>query len=415
MTLFKTTIFSFIATAIKMVAALIINKAVAIYIGPTGLALVGQFQSFTQMMIIVAQGALNTGTTKFTAEYGKEDERLPALFSTASLISLASSVIVGIGMAIFSNFFSLYFLGSEQYSYIILIFSFTIILFVINSLLLSILNGLKEIRTWISISIIQSIYGLIFTTLLIFLYGFDGALIALVTNQSIVLLIVLWMLRKHPVIRLENFKGKFDKKEAKKLMGYAITTVFTVATVPVSHLIIRNHIGDTLNWEQAGYWQAIWYISTMYLLVVTTTLNVYYLPKLSELVDKRKLRKELIQGYQLIIPIVTLMAMGVFLLKDILIQLLFSDEFTPMRDLFLWQLVGDVFKIAAFIPAYYILVKEKLIQYIFIQTFASIMFVTLAYLLINKLGLSGVVVSYSITYFVCFLYCFLIVRSEVNS
>ena len=98
MTLFKTTIFSFIATAIKMVAALIINKAVAIYIGPTGLALVGQFQSFTQMMIIVAQGALNTGTTKFTAEYGKEDECLPALFSTASLISLASSVIVGIGI-----------------------------------------------------------------------------------------------------------------------------------------------------------------------------------------------------------------------------------------------------------------------------------------------------------------------------
>jgi len=217
------------------------------------------------------------------------------------------------------------------------------------------------------------------------------------------------------VIKLESFKGKFDKKEAKKLMGFAITTVFTVATVPVSHLIIRNHIGDTLSWEQAGYWQAIWYISTMYLLVVTTTLNVYYLPKLSELVDKRKLRKELIQGYQLIIPIVTLMAMGVFLLKDILIQLLFSDEFTPMRDLFLWQLVGDVFKIAAFIPAYYILVKEKLFQYIFIQTFSSIMFVTLAYLLINKLGLSGVVVSYSITYFVCFLYCFLIARSEVNS
>lgn len=41
MTLVKTSILSFIATAIKMLAAIVINKAVAFYIGPSA----GQFKN----------------------------------------------------------------------------------------------------------------------------------------------------------------------------------------------------------------------------------------------------------------------------------------------------------------------------------------------------------------------------------
>ena len=134
MTLVKTSILSFIATAIKMLAALVINKAVAIYIGPTGLALIGQFQNFTQLVITAAQGAINSGVTKYTAEYGKDDKRIPILFSTASKISFFTSLIVGTGIVVFSQYASVHFLKSEDYSYIFVIFGFTIALFVINNL-----------------------------------------------------------------------------------------------------------------------------------------------------------------------------------------------------------------------------------------------------------------------------------------
>ena len=68
----------------------------------------------------------------------------------------------------------------------------------------------------------------------------------------------------------------------------------SIATVPISHLIIRNYIGENLSWDDAGYWQGMWYISTMYLLVVTTSLGVYFLPKLSEIQDKLELKKEIL-------------------------------------------------------------------------------------------------------------------------
>lgn len=414
MTLIKTTVLSFIATVIKLLAGLVINKAIAIYIGPSGLALIGQFQNFSQLVMTAAQGAINTGVTKYVAEYGKESDKIPILFSTASKISLFTSITVGIGIVIFSNFASEYFLKSENYGYIFVIFGFTIVLFVINGLLLSILNGLKEIKTWILINIIQSLYSLIFTVILIVFLGLDGALIALVTNQSVILIIVLWMLRKNPIIKLENFRGNLDIIQAKKLSGFALMAITSAATVPVSHLIIRNYIGKNLGWDAAGHWQAIWYISTMYLTVVTTTLGIYYLPKLSEITDKTELRKELWQGYKIIMPIVIIISVIIFLLKDFIIWQLFTEDFAPMRELFLWQLVGDVVKLASWLIAYLMLAKTMIKTFIITEIAFSLSFVLISVWFVDQYGLIGMSYSFSINYAIYFLTILILTNQELH-
>ncbi|HBC6705092.1 TPA: O-antigen flippase, partial [Proteus mirabilis] len=96
MTLIKTSILSLIATFFKMLSGLIINKAISVYIGPAGLAIIGQFQNFSQLVLIAAQGAINNGVVKYTAEYGKESKLLPILFSTALRISLITSISIGL-------------------------------------------------------------------------------------------------------------------------------------------------------------------------------------------------------------------------------------------------------------------------------------------------------------------------------
>lgn len=412
MTLVKTSILSFIATAIKMIAGLVINKAVAVYIGPAGLALVGQFQNFSQLVMTAARGAINSGVTKYAAEYGKDDERIPILFSTASKISLAASVIVGAGIVIFSNYVSLQFLKNDKYGYIFVIFGFTIVLFVINNLLLSILNGLKEIKTLVMINIIQSLYSLVFTTLLIVFLGLDGALIALVTNQSVIFIIVIWMLRKHPVIKLENFRGALNKPEAKKLGGFALMAITSAATIPVSHLIVRNYLGENLSWEHAGYWQAMWYISAMYLMVVTTTLSVYYLPRLSEITDKVELRKELLQGYKIIMPIVIAMSVTIFLLRDFIIWLLFTEDFAPMQQLFLWQLVGDVVKIAAWLIAYLMIAKAMTKTFIVTEIVFSLSFVLLSLWFVDQYGLIGMSYAFAVNYTLYLIMMIYVTKNE---
>ena len=394
MTLVKTSILSFIATAIKMIAGLVINKAVAVYIGPSGLALVGQFQNFSQLVMTAAQGAINSGVTKYAAEYGKDNDRIPILFSTAAKISLFSSVVVGVGIVLFSNYASLHFLKSEDYSYIFVIFGFTIVLFVVNNLLLSILNGLKEIKTWVMINIIQSIYSLIFTTLLIVYLDLDGALIALVTNQSVIFVIVLWMLRKHQVIKLSNFKGAFDKPEAKKLGGFALMTAITMLTVPVSLIMVREIIIKNGSLEEAGYWQSMWYMSLVYLSFFITVINLYFLPKLSEATDQKILRKEIFKGLALFLPLLSFLFFLIYLLKDYIVIILFTSEFSIVSSLFYWQLLGDLFKVAGIFFGILLAAKAKHSRVILVNVIFSSLFVYFSYIYYPIMGLEGVVYAH---------------------
>lgn len=398
MTLIKTSILSFISTVIKLLTGLVINKAVALYIGPSGLALIGQFQNFMQLAMTTAQGGINSGVTKYTAEYEGDITQLTPLFSTALRISLYCSLIVSIAMIVFSKIAAQYFLGNTEYYYIFILFGITIIFFVINQLLLSIINGLKEIIFFIKVNIIQSIYSLIFTTLWIVFYGLNGALIAFVTNQSVIFFIVLWLLKKHKIIKIDSFKEKFNKIESRKLLSYSLMAFTSVATVPVSQLIIRNHIGENIGWDQAGYWQAVWYISSMYLMVVTTALSIYYLPRLSEIKDDFELRKELIKGYSLIIPVVIVMSLTVYFLKDFIIYVLFTVEFRPMRELFAWQLIGDVIKIASWLLGYIMLAKAMTRIFIITEILSSTLFVVLSVYLSNLYGVIGVTYAFAINY-----------------
>ncbi|MBK9381604.1 MAG: oligosaccharide flippase family protein [Chitinophagaceae bacterium] len=64
------------ATAIRMIAGFVSVKIVAKIIGPSGIALVGQFTNFITMIGSLSTGAIGQGVTKYIAEnYDTPDEQ----------------------------------------------------------------------------------------------------------------------------------------------------------------------------------------------------------------------------------------------------------------------------------------------------------------------------------------------------
>lgn len=108
--------------------------------------------------------------------------------------------------------------------------------------------------------------------------------------------------------------------------------------VPLSQMLIRAYLTQEFSLAYAGYWEAMIRLSTVYLLLVTTTLGVYYLPRLSELNAIHEIKKEVYLGYKFIFPLAVVGGICVFILRDWIINLLFSPSFA-MRDLFLWQMM----------------------------------------------------------------------------
>src|SRR5690606_31223521 len=116
MTLLKTSLLNGIAVLIKMLTLLGLNKILAVYVGPAGYAVVGQFQNAVQMISTFANGAVKQGVTKATAEYAGDTEQLKRVWQTAGTISLAGSAVTGFFLVAFSAELAEWFLADVGYA-----------------------------------------------------------------------------------------------------------------------------------------------------------------------------------------------------------------------------------------------------------------------------------------------------------
>jgi len=101
LTLIKTSLLNAIAVGVKMLTLLGINKILAVYVGPSGYATLGQFQNSVQMISTIASGAVHTGVTKYTAEYYEEEEKQRRVWQTAGTIALIGSIVLSLLVFVF--------------------------------------------------------------------------------------------------------------------------------------------------------------------------------------------------------------------------------------------------------------------------------------------------------------------------
>lgn len=398
MTLIKTSLLNGIAVVIKMLTMLGLNKILAIYVGPAGYAAIGNFQNAAQMITTFASGAINTGVVKYTAEYHDDEEKQRQVWRTAGTIAVLGSVITGIGVAVFSKQIAQWFLQDESYNTVFIWFSVTLVFFIFNTLLLAILNGKKEIHRYIIANIAGSLFALAVTSVLAVQFGLHGALTALAIHPSFAFVITLYLCYKADWFKFSYLFGRLDKQVVLNLSKYTAMALTSAACVPVSHILIRTHLADTLGIEAAGYWEAMWRLSGAYLMLVTTTLSLYYLPKLSELKEPAEIKKEILQGYKIILPVAAVCGLVIYLLRDFIIGVLFTSDFIPMRDLFAWQMVGDTLKIGSWILAYLMLGKAMMKLFITSEIVFAAGFYGWTYFLTGMYGLEGVTIAHAINY-----------------
>lgn len=398
MTLIKTSLLNGIAVVIKMLTMLGLNKILAIYVGPAGYAAIGNFQNAAQMITTFASGAINTGVVKYTAEYHDDEEKQRQVWRTAGTIAVLGSVITGIGVAVFSKQIAQWFLQDESYNTVFIWFSVTLVFFIFNTLLLAILNGKKEIHRYIIANIAGSLFALAVTSVLAVQFGLHGALTALAIHPSFAFVVTLYLCYKADWFKFSYLFGRLDKQVVLNLSKYTAMALTSAACVPVSHILIRTHLADTLGMDAAGYWEAMWRLSAAYLMLVTTTLSLYYLPKLSELKDPKEIKAEILQGYKIILPVAAACGLVIYLLRDFIIGVLFTSDFIPMRDLFAWQMVGDTLKIGSWILAYLMLGKAMMKLFIASEIVFAAGFYGWTYFLTGMYGLEGVTIAHAINY-----------------
>ena len=153
MNLVRTSLLNGVAVVIKMLTLLGLNKVLAVYVGPAGYAAIGQFQNALQMITTFTGGAISNGVVKYTAQYHDRPDRQLKLWRTAGTVTIVGSVFVGVLVALLHRQLASVFLKDESLGSVFLWFAGGVVFFSLNTLLLAILNGRKEILLYVAANI----------------------------------------------------------------------------------------------------------------------------------------------------------------------------------------------------------------------------------------------------------------------
>lgn len=410
MTLIKTSALSLVATLFKVSYGLVITKLLAVYEGATGVAFIGQFQNIQAAFTGIATAGFGQGLTKYLAEFKQDAKKSQGVFATAVKLVCLLLVPVSFVLFLFSGELSEFLFDSRDYKIWIQGLGVSLVPASIGALFLAALNGFGEVRYLTLVGVFSSCLGIALAFFLVPLFGLSGMIIALLSTPFLVLLMAAWYLHRSQFFSWDWLQASVNRSDSMRLGKFTLMALASAITIPVSQILIRNHLGESISLDAAGLWTGMWRISEAYLMVVTMTLSVYYLPKLSSLIDKNDLIQEMRYGYKMIMPFVLLSSIVVFLIRDWLILLLFNDSFLAMRDLFLWQLVGDFIKMACFLMGFILLAKGLATVFIVKEIVMGVLFVLFTYLFVGVNGLVGVTHAYVAVYVVNFLWLVLIMR-----
>ncbi len=402
------------AILIRIISGFLTSKAIAIFIGPEGMALVGNLRNFLSSAQAFSTLGFSNGIVKYVSEFKNKTVELSKTVSTAFYVGIFSTLVVSIYCLLDAHRLNdLIFTAKYDYTYIIRILALALPFYALNAFLLALINGLSQFKKVLYINIFAQILGLIITLYLIWQNQLKGALIAVATVESFTIIITLvGVFNQKQIVKLINWKD-LNVLTFKKLGAYSIMALFSALVLPIVTVAIRNYIIDTQSLEDAGLWEAMNRISGFYLMFISTLLTLYLLPRFAEIHTSIEFRKEVFNFYKTIMPIFGVGLIVIYFSRSFIISLVLTKEFAEVESLFFWQLLGDFIKVFSIVIAYQFLAKKMVWYYIITEALSMIVLYSASLYFIDLYGAKGATIAHFVDYLFYFILILAIFRKSL--
>ncbi len=412
--LFKVTSFNSIALLLRMLAGVISSKVTALYLGPDGVALIGNFRNFFAISESITTLGLYNGIVKYSAEFKTKKEELKGILSTSFIMIVVASILVSLCLFFGASHWDKLIFGSESnFSYIFKGLSCALPLYAVHVFIYAVINGTSLYKKHIIINIILSITSLLITIFFIITMNLSGALWAIVINPAIALIITLFFRSvKDTIIKLISLR-KISFVNVKLMGEYTMMSLISAVLSPILLILIRNEIIDKVGIEGAGFWEGMQRISNQYMGFVSSIFVLYILPKFSVIESKELFRKEVFNFYKTILPLFIVGLVFVYFLRKDIITIFLTEEFIPMESIFIWQLSGDVFKVASLVIGYQFWAKKMFWHFVGTEIFSVVFLYVLSNYFIGEYGFLGASMAHFFNYILYLLILLIIFRKSL--
>ena len=337
------------SNGINYVISLARIKIVAILLGPSGVGLIGLYQSTIGLVgTLSGMGIGSSGVREVASAHGTGDAaRMATAAKTLRRSSMATGVLGCLLTIALASPLSRWTFGTEDHAFHVALLGITVLLGAIHSGQAALLQGTRRIR---ELAVVTVISAAISTTVAIAIYavfGTEGIVPVLIATAAINLLLSWWFARQIPVSEIA-LRWVETWQNAKELLGLGLAFMWGALLAAAVALIVRSVIVRELGLDAAGIYTSAWGLSGMFASFVLGAMGIDFYPRLTAAAHddaeiNRLVNEQIEIGVLLAVP--GLVATQAF--APLVMQLFYSREFLAGAELLQWFVLGVMLQVVA--------------------------------------------------------------------
>jgi antigen flippase len=384
------------SSAINIIFRIIRIKFLAILLGPSGIGLLGIYNSITDMAGTIARLGIDSSGVRQIAQAvdtGNEEKTAHTVFTLrrVSLILGVSGTILVILLS--SPICYLTFKNTEYASEVILL-SVIVLLETVISGEVALIQGMRKIGDLAKINVFSALFGTILSIPIIYVWGQKGIVPFLIAASTMNILTTSWYAKKIKVPRVQMGWVEI-RTEVKPLLRLgsvimASTLMYTSAMWLLSVLVARR-----LGLEGVGLYQAAMTFSSIYVGFILNSMIKDYFPRLTAIANDDAACNELVNqqaeiGILLAMPGI----LATLTFAPIIIQIFYTAKFVAAFEILRWQILGTLLQVTNCPMGLVLQAKLREKQILLIEFLRNVVHVGLIWAGISYFGLNGTGMAY---------------------
>ncbi|MGV3587152.1 MAG: oligosaccharide flippase family protein [Adhaeribacter sp.] len=394
----KSSFWSLLSVGSRTISALIINKIIAGQFGPQGITLLSHFQNLVTLATTIPIEGINVGLVTYLA--GKEPNStsyrryyMAGIFWQVLIFLVVIGVVLGQPHFYLGNFL-------QQVNPVgwVIFFFVGLVFFLVTAYLQTLMLARQELRAYTILIFVSSVCSALFIWLFLRAMPLPNLLLLYLASQGVTAVVAFIIaVRKGwlPAWRWEGLNKPILRDIGKFiLMALTLTICSKLVNFYVRDLMIKR-----FDLYHTGLWQAMVKLSDNYTLVFTSLISMVYYPRVAALVQQPEaLRRYVRQVFFILVPAIAAGLLLFYLLQRWFIILLFNASFLPGAYLLDYQVLGDFFKMSAWILSYLMMAQARTGLYILVQVVAAGLYLLILFWLVNTYGLPGVTMAHCVSF-----------------
>lgn len=341
--------------AIVMVFSFVRMKFMAVWLGPSGVGLLGVLSSIVDLCVALAGlGIQQSGVRQIAA--ADTDAVRDDVASAVRWLSLALALVGATSLAMAARPISRLTFGSDHYVFAIALLGLAVLLRILGGGQLALLQGLRQISTLARANVLSAFAATAIGLPMVYFWE-EQAVAPLVVVMAGVSAMVAWILcrRLAPPVSV-GWRHVAAESRALVHLGLLFTasTLLTTGTAYVARMLILQKAGI----DGAGLYQAAWALGVLYSGFILQAMGSDFFPRLSGLAQDDTASNRLVnEQIRVSILLAAPGVMGSITCAQLVMNVFYAAEFGAAADTLRWISLGTYLQTLAW-PAGFILLSK---------------------------------------------------------